>query len=209
MTNSRSNGAPDSNASKESDKRARILEAARTILSAKRYDDVPVSEIVEAAGVAKGTFYLYFPSKADLIAAVAEGVQNELRQAIFSVMHDDHPIIEVIEAVIWAIYRASLQHRDLIHVIEMDMLLGGKDRFLAEHDRQVSGTFEMLERARARGEIDPGLDTYITAELISGVMMPLGRAIMFGQSRTPPERYIAETLSFLRRALGVTRPASQ
>jgi TetR/AcrR family transcriptional regulator, fatty acid metabolism regulator protein len=205
MTNSRPNAAPDLNGSKESDKRARILEAARTILAAKRYDDVPVSEIVEAAGVAKGTFYLYFPSKADLIAAVAEGMQQEVQKAIFSVMNDDQPIIEVIEAVIWAVYRTLQQHRDLIHVIEMDLLLGGKDRHMTAHNQQVIGTTAMLERARNRGEIDPDLDPRITAELVSGVMMPLAQAMMFGQAEASPERYIAETIAFLRRALGVRK----
>lgn len=206
MNNPRPNASPDTTGGKESDKRARILEAARLILAAKRYDDVPVSEIVEAAGIAKGTFYLYFPSKADLIAAIAQEMQDELRVAIFSVMDDEQPVIEVIEAVIWAVYRTLEGHRDLIHIIEMDFLLGGKERHLAEHDQQIIGTTQMLERAKARGEIDPKLDTRITAELVSGVMMPLARAMMFGQSETPPERYIAETIAFLRRALGVTKP---
>ncbi len=188
---------------KESDKRARILEAARSILSLKRYDDVPVSEIVELAGIAKGTFYLYFPSKADLIAAVAEGLQLEIRSAIFSVMDDNQPILEMIQAVIWAVYRVSQQHRDLMHVIEMDVLLGGTKRLHLEQDQQVKQMILMLEAARGRNEIDDNLDLQITAELVSGVMMPLGRAIIFGQSEIAPERYIAETVSFLRRALGI------
>lgn len=190
--------------SKEPDKRARILEAARSILSAKRYDDVPVSEIVEAAGIAKGTFYLYFPSKADLIAAVSDELHDEIRLAIFSVISHDQPVLEVIEAIIWSVYQTSQKHRDLMHIVEMDVLLGGFERHRTEQDQQISGMVQMLERSRERGEIDPNLDLQITAELISGVMMPLSRAIIFGQSIIPPERYIAETVSFLRRALGVT-----
>jgi TetR/AcrR family transcriptional regulator, fatty acid metabolism regulator protein len=189
---------------KETDKRARILEAARSILSAKRYDDVPVSEIVEAAGVAKGTFYLYFPSKAELIAVIAEGLQLEIRAAIFSVMDDNQPILEVIQAIIWSVYKISQQHRDLMHILEMDLLLGGIERHKSEQDQQIKSMILMLQGARERNEIDANLDLQITAELISGVMMPLSRAIIFGQSDIAPERYIAETVSFLRRALGVT-----
>jgi AcrR family transcriptional regulator len=196
------NSKKDSDTIKEPDKRARILEAARSILSAKRYDDVPVSEIVNAAGIAKGTFYLYFPSKADLISAVAEGLQFEIRAAIFSVMNDDQPVLEVIEAIIWAVYRTSQQHRDLMHIVEMDLLLGGTTRHRLEQDQQIKNMKLMLERARQRAEIDPHFDLQITAELISGVMMPLSRAIIFGQSEIPPNRYITETVSFLRRALG-------
>jgi AcrR family transcriptional regulator len=194
---------------KELDKRTRILEAARSILSAKRYEDVPVSEIVEAAGIAKGTFYLYFPSKADLIAAVAEGLQNEIRLAIFSVMDDKQPVLEIIQAIIWAVYRTSQAHRDLMHIVEMDLLLGGTERHRLEQDGQIKNMILMLERARERGEIDPNLDLQITAELISGVMMPLSRAIIFGQSDIPAERYIAETVAFLRRALGVISNSEQ
>jgi TetR/AcrR family transcriptional regulator, fatty acid metabolism regulator protein len=188
---------------KESDKRARILEAARSILSLKRYDDVPVSEIVELAGIAKGTFYLYFPSKADLIAAVAQGLQLEIRSAVFSVMDDQKPILEMIQAIIWSVYKVSQEHRDLMHVIEMDVLLGGSKRLQMEQDQQVQQMILMLEAARERQEIDSSLDLQITAELVSGVMMPLSRAIIFGQSDIAPERYISETVSFLRRALGV------
>jgi TetR/AcrR family transcriptional regulator, fatty acid metabolism regulator protein len=204
MTNLHTRKTSDTTKLKESDKRARILEAARSILSAKRYDDVPVSEIVELAGIAKGTFYLYFPSKADLIAAVAEGLQFEIRSAIFSVMDDQKPILEMIQAIIWAVYNVSQQHRDLMHVIEMDVLLGGSKRLHLEQDQQVKQMMLMLEAARERHEIDTGLDLQITAELVSGVMMPLSRAIIFGQSDILPERYIKETVSFLRRALGVS-----
>jgi TetR/AcrR family transcriptional regulator, fatty acid metabolism regulator protein len=203
MTNLHSRKTSGSPKFKESDKRTRILEAARSILSAKRYDDVPVSEIVELAGIAKGTFYLYFPSKADLIAAVAEGLQLEIRHAIFSVMDDNQPILEMIQAIIWAIYKVSQQHRDLMHVIEMDVLLGGSKRLQLEQDQQVAQMMLMLETARERQEIDSSLDLQITAELVSGVMMPLSRAIIFGQSDIAPERYIKETVAFLRRALGV------
>jgi TetR/AcrR family transcriptional regulator, fatty acid metabolism regulator protein len=203
MTISHSSRISDSPKQKESDKRTRILEAARSILSLKRYDDVPVSEIVELAGIAKGTFYLYFPSKADLIAAVAEGLQLEIRSAIFSVMDDHKPILEMIQAIIWSVYKVSQEHRDLMHVIEMDVLLGGSKRLQMEQDQQVQQMILMLQVARHRQEIDPSLDLQITAELVSGVMMPLSRAIIFGQSDIAPERYIFETVSFLRRALGV------
>ncbi len=203
MTVLNSSSISDPAKPKESDKRARILEAARSILSLKRYDDVPVSEIVELAGIAKGTFYLYFPSKADLIAAVAEGLQLEIRSAIFSVMDAQKPILEMIQAIIWAVYKVSQRHRDLMHVIEMDVLLGGSKRLQMEQDQQVKQMILMLETARARQEIDASLDLQITAELVSGVMMPLSRAIIFGRSDIQPERYITETVAFLRRALGV------
>lgn len=49
--------------------RARLYEAALALIEAKGYESVSVAEICDAAGTAKGTFFNYFQSKADVIAA--------------------------------------------------------------------------------------------------------------------------------------------
>ncbi len=55
------------------EKRRRILTAASRRFLDQGYRKTTVEEVAEDAGVAKGTVYLYFPSKADLlIHAVAE-----------------------------------------------------------------------------------------------------------------------------------------
>jgi AcrR family transcriptional regulator len=52
-----------------------ILAAARAEFAAKGYTNATVDGIAERAGIAKGTVYLYFPSKADLfVALLREGV---------------------------------------------------------------------------------------------------------------------------------------
>ncbi|NJE13628.1 TetR/AcrR family transcriptional regulator [Thermococcus sp. LS2] len=53
------------------DTREKILKAARELFAEKGYDKTTVDEIVERAGVAKGTFYNYFKSKEELIKIVA------------------------------------------------------------------------------------------------------------------------------------------
>lgn len=52
------------------DKRIQIIEAAIDLFVQKGFDIVSVQEIAEAASVAKGTIYLYFPSKDALIDGV-------------------------------------------------------------------------------------------------------------------------------------------
>ena len=55
-----------------SDARERLLAAAYELFSTKGTKAVGVDEIVEAAGVAKMTFYRHFPSKQDLVLAFLE-----------------------------------------------------------------------------------------------------------------------------------------
>lgn len=54
------------------DTRERILDSARSLIYACSYADVGVAEICSKAGVRKGSFYHYFPSKRDLTVAVLD-----------------------------------------------------------------------------------------------------------------------------------------
>ncbi len=45
---------------------AEILEAARKVFAEKGYNSASVEDIAHAAGLAKGTLYLYYPSKHDI-----------------------------------------------------------------------------------------------------------------------------------------------
>ncbi len=54
------------------DRRVELLETALHLFLTRGYDRVAVQDITDAVGVAKGTFYHYFGSKADLLAEVCE-----------------------------------------------------------------------------------------------------------------------------------------
>jgi TetR/AcrR family transcriptional repressor of nem operon len=55
-----------------SDAREGLIEAAGDLWHRRRYTDVGVGEICAAAGVQKGSFYHFFPSKQDLALAVID-----------------------------------------------------------------------------------------------------------------------------------------
>lgn len=50
----------------------RIFEAAMRLFAERGYANTPVEEITEAADVAKGTFFNYFPNKEAILQALAE-----------------------------------------------------------------------------------------------------------------------------------------
>jgi AcrR family transcriptional regulator len=61
--------------------RARVVGAAIDAFQTRSYSEVTVSEIAEAAQLAKGSIYRYFPSKEDLLTAAIETLlaDTELR----------------------------------------------------------------------------------------------------------------------------------
>lgn len=64
---------------KEYDERhAEFLNVAQMLFYSKGYERTSVKEIIDAVGVAKGTFYHYFDSKVDLLEALVEKLIEEL-----------------------------------------------------------------------------------------------------------------------------------
>lgn len=56
----------------DTDKRARLLQAAEEVFVDRGIPQATIEEITARAGVAKGTFYLYFSRKDDLVTALQE-----------------------------------------------------------------------------------------------------------------------------------------
>jgi TetR/AcrR family transcriptional regulator, fatty acid metabolism regulator protein len=59
-------------------RRAELASAAAAVFAEQGVANTAVSHIVAAAGVAQGTFYLYFDSKDDVVLAVVERMVTEL-----------------------------------------------------------------------------------------------------------------------------------
>ena len=59
-------------------RRAELLAAGRALFGAKGVAATSLEDITQRAGVSKGLFYLYFPSKEDLVLALQEQFSHEV-----------------------------------------------------------------------------------------------------------------------------------
>ncbi|MFK7930800.1 MAG: TetR/AcrR family transcriptional regulator [Myxococcota bacterium] len=66
-------------------RRAQILEAALEVFARQGYHQTSVSDLVEAAGVARGTFYLYFDGKSAIFHELVDNLLATLRATISGV----------------------------------------------------------------------------------------------------------------------------
>jgi AcrR family transcriptional regulator len=102
-----------------------ILAAARKILDQRGLEAMTMEEIATAAGVAKGTVYLYFQSKDDLIQAMITQVgENILRDAELSVKSPGTPAEKMIRLV--SVLLGYLKRERLLFPIYARELLRGK-----------------------------------------------------------------------------------
>ena len=76
----------------KTERRLELLRAAQDVFSTKGYHAAKIEDIVTKAGVAKGTFYLYFPDKRSVFVELVDGLFSKLGAAILKV--DPHADIE-------------------------------------------------------------------------------------------------------------------
>src|SRR5947207_14558723 len=81
------------------EREALILQAAEEVLMEKGYHETSIDEIAARVGIAKGTVYLHFPSKEDLVIAIFERDMQQLLQYIDSTMDSTLTAGEKIEAI--------------------------------------------------------------------------------------------------------------
>ena len=86
---------PDA-AEDDGSKRCQIIEGARQVFMAQGFDAASMGEIARAAGVSKGTLYVYFKSKEELFEAIVGRQCNAQAEQIFSFDPEDHDVEAVL-----------------------------------------------------------------------------------------------------------------
>ncbi|MBN8245865.1 MAG: TetR/AcrR family transcriptional regulator [Verrucomicrobia bacterium] len=77
-----------------SDARERLLDAALDLIWSSSYGSVSVDDICSQAGVKKGSFYHFFPSKADLALAAYEAHWEQKRPLLDAIFSPQVPPME-------------------------------------------------------------------------------------------------------------------
>lgn len=72
-------------------RRAELVDRALELFAAKGLDETSVSDIVRCAGVAQGTFYLYFESKGDVVNAVVQELSERIVAGAQAIAGEEGP----------------------------------------------------------------------------------------------------------------------
>lgn len=83
-------------------RRDQILKHAKSVFARKGYHSAAVSDIIDRAGIARGTFYLYFEGKREVFGALFDLLLKELEGLIRPVrlgLGEPAPLVQVRENV--------------------------------------------------------------------------------------------------------------
>jgi AcrR family transcriptional regulator len=80
----------------DSAKWRQIVDGARKVFLSRGFDAASMGDIAKAAGVSKGTLYVYFKDKDELFAAIVRGECVMQADGIFEFDHADHDVEAVL-----------------------------------------------------------------------------------------------------------------
>ena len=84
---------------RRTERRQSLVDAAIAVFIDKGVEATTVDDIVRRAGAAKGTFYLYFRTKDDVINAVSESLVSRVADSIEAVLVSDAPAPDRVRAL--------------------------------------------------------------------------------------------------------------
>src|SRR5689334_14818254 len=99
------------------DNRARILSVARGLVAEGGWRHAHVATVAEKAGVATGTVYRYFPSKAELFAEVLSNVSRRERDVVAAIVDGDGTPAARLRGAVQAFSKRALKGRRLAHAM--------------------------------------------------------------------------------------------
>ncbi|HLY61776.1 MAG TPA: TetR/AcrR family transcriptional regulator [Terriglobia bacterium] len=155
---------------------AEILEAARRVFAERGFHEATVDDIAEAAGVAKGTVYLYYHSKRDIYwAALKHGIAALLEE-LEKEMAGSKTMAGKIHAFIATKMRYFEQHRDFFKIYYSEF----GNAFA--HPTQVHEEFKDLYNRQAR-LLDPVLQEGIRQKAFRNIRRGATAAVIADVTR--------------------------
>jgi len=182
--------------------RARLLEAAEQVFAEFGYHDASIVKLTEAAGVAQGTFYLYFASKLAVFDELVDDLNRRVRHAMSEGSAAGTDRIESERLGFEAFFRFTAEHPALYRIIRQAEFVS-PPALRRHYTRIVEGYTEGLQEASAAGQIAQDIDPVVAAWALMGVGELVGmRWVLWDDAAAMPPPVFDEVMRFVQRALG-------
>jgi AcrR family transcriptional regulator len=166
-------------------RKEQILDAAEQVLLAHGYTSTTVADVADVAGLAKGTVYLQFASKNDLIAALRA---RYLARFVGAMQSRQTSARKRLLAMVRGLYDFSITHHQLHHVLFHEAGFSEGDAFAAA--RRL--TFEIIRSGVEQGEFTVADPDTAAAFVLHGMHGALIEALHGGIDRKRFEKTVDE-----------------
>jgi len=183
----------------DNDKRAQILGGARQIFFAQGFDGASMSEIALAAGVSKGTLYVYFENKERLFAALVEEHSRLIGESSLRLDPDDGDVRG-------ALVKTGLDYMKVLaqpgHIAWLRTVIGAAEKFpelgqifIDSGPRRAVAKLSDWFRARiSRGQLKIENVEIAAWQFMMMIQGPLLMPMLYGGEARPSQTRIDEVV---------------
>jgi AcrR family transcriptional regulator len=172
-----------------------IRDAAMRVVARKGYDHVTVQDIADEAGIAKGTVYLYFKSREDILEKTMSFSFEEFHQRIAGALAAGGAFRETVERVV----RAQLEYFEerqeffRLYLVMAEPLGERRLKKHAAYRTHIAQLAAMIQTAKSAGEVrdEP-------AERVAIAVASTIRDIALQRLAEKTPRPLAEDVAFIR-----------
>lgn len=176
-------------------RKSEILAAACRLFSIKGYHQSSIADILEAAGIARGTFYLYFSSKRAIFEELLEGMLAQIRGAVRRIepeIPDAGTPLEQLQGNVRRVIDVLEENRELTIILLREAV--GLD---SEFDQKLTTFYQrlvgMIESALQLGQA-MGLVRSCETRVVSSCVLGSLKEVML-RVLTEPERPSRDVLA--------------
>ena len=178
------------------EREALILQAAEAVLLEKGYHEMSIDEIAARVGIAKGTVYLHFSSKEELVLALVERDMQKLLDIVENSVPLESTSRGKLEIIFQTIYRGYFdKHVRIPYLInssgELRRLFEVKKGCMHDKWERVYALIQtLLEEGKAHGEFDPEIPTQIMLNAFFSLLSPRSYERLLDEEHMPPEEIV-------------------
>ncbi len=181
--------------------RHKLLEAAEAVFGEKGYERASVVEITQRAGVAQGTFYVYFPSKKAIFVELVKELSHRLRREIAEAVAGLSDRIEIERVGFRTFFDFAHRHRNLYKIVRQAEFVD-EELFRWYYRRLAEGYARGLAEAMEKGQIRR-LDPECLAYCLMGIADFLGMRWVLWDGESPPDEVIETMMTFIRYGMDI------
>jgi AcrR family transcriptional regulator len=187
------------------ERRRELVDTAERLFLTKGYDRTTVNDIVAEINVAKGTFYHYFQSKADILYAAVEKNVGVLEEEFRTIINRaDLGTPEKLNEIINTVFRMYKGKEEVMIFIHQESNAVPHHRFeQLTYDRLVPPLVELVARGVGEGCFNVTYPTQTAEIMLAAISHQLHRP-EFATSHSLRERMRITLEQFLARVLAVS-----
>jgi AcrR family transcriptional regulator len=180
----------------------RLLAAAEELFGQRSYGRTTVADICARAGMATGSFYAHFDSKAEIFAAVVRAINADLRMAMKAAVEQADEGQRARERACFRVFFEMVSKRPWMDRIVRESEFVAPGLFREYYEHLARGYARGVRAAQLAGEVDTRYDPEVIAYAYTGIGNFIGmRWADWTAGGQVPDDVLDDVLEFLGRGL--------